>query len=336
MYRTATGEDYPDKIKVTIGQQEVTLRKVYSLRYGDNPGQSAALFSRKPFFTELKTGKQGIGKINLEDMYRAHRLLSNFEMPACAYMKHLNPSGVAAAHSEDEALSDVVRKARECDSQAAYGATVGVNREIDEEAARELVGTYVECVAAPGVSQEAMSVFAERRDLRVVEFSLLTDSDAVELHLYPEGFATVSAPYKNQIKTKEDLTVVTEKSPTESEYRDLLFSWTVCGHVRSNAIVVARDLRAIGIGTGQQDRVTAARLAVEKAEERGHRDRLAGSSAASDGYLPFRDNVEILAKHGVAAVIQPGGSTRDQDVIAACNELGVAMVFTGARCFSHF
>jgi len=335
IYRTALGENYPEEIKVIMGEQEIRLHKTYSFRYGDNPGQPAAVYSREPFFKELKTGKQGLSKINFEDIFRAHLLLMSFDRPACAFMKHLNPSGVAVIHS-NESTHEIVRKARESDSQAAFGASVGINYPCDESSAKELASTYIECVAAPSFSQEALSVFKEKKDLRVVEITLPTDTMESELHLYPQGFATLSAPYKSRIKTRNDVTVVTKKTPTESQFQDLIFSWAVCGHVRSNAIVLAKDLCTIGIGTGQQDRVTAARLAVEKAVERGHKARLVGAVAASDGYISFADNITVLAKHGISAVIQPGGSVKDEEVINECNESGIAMVFTGARCFSHF
>ncbi len=335
MYRTALEESYPEEIRVRIGEQEFALNKVYSLRYGDNPGYPAAIYSRGHLFKELKTGKQGLSKINFEDLYRAHLLLANFDKPACAFMKHLNPSGVAVIRP-GESTSDIVRKARESDSQAAFGATVGINYPCDENSAKEIVSTYIECVAAPSFSPQALVIFEQKKDLRVVEINLPRETTESELHFYPQGFATLSAPYKNKIVTRNDVVVVTKSTPTESQFQDLLFSWAVCGHVRSNAIVVAKDLCTIGIGTGQQDRVTAAKLAVEKAVERGHQDRLTGAAAASDGFMPFRDNVIALAECGIAAIIQPGGSVKDEDVINACNELGVSMVFTGARCFSHF
>jgi phosphoribosylaminoimidazolecarboxamide formyltransferase/IMP cyclohydrolase len=336
IYRTAIGENYPNEIKIIIGEDEIPLKKVYSFRYGDNPGQTAALFAKQTFFRELKTGKQGLSKINFEDAYRAHSLLSGFDRPACAYMKHLNPSGVAIAHLDGEPLRETIRKAREADSQASFGATVGLNREVGEEEARELASTYIECVAAPSFTPDAVTVLEGKRDLRIIEVSLPKSEQEMELHLYPQGFATLSAPYKNTVKTKDDVAVVTKRSPTDSEYKDLFFSWAVCGHVRSNAVVVTKDLCTVGIGTGQQDRVTAAKLAVEKAEELGHKERIFGSAVASDGFIPFRDNIDMLAKYYVSSIIQPGGSLKDKEVIDACDEVGIAMVFTGARCFSHF
>lgn len=336
MYRTAVKENFPSKIKILMGDTEIPLEKVYSLRYGDNPGYPAAIFARTPLFRELKTGKQGLSKTNFEDIYRAHLLLKNFSRPACAYMKHLNPSGVAVAQGDNVPLSQIIAEAREADSQAAFGATVGVNREVDSESAKELIRTYIECIAAYGFDDNALTILGERSDLRVVQVTPSTHTSEFALCLYPEGFAIVSAPHRSRIKGKSDLTVVTKRPPTEREYDDLLFSWTVCAHVRSNAVVVSKNRCTLGIGTGQQDRVTAARLAVQKPEETGRKQELAGAVAASDGFIPFRDTVDMLAKHSVAAVIQPGGSLKDQEVIDACDEHGMAMVFTGERCFSHF
>ncbi len=336
MYRTAVKESFPSKIKILMGDTEISLEKVYSLRYGDNPGYPAAIFAKAPLFRELRTGKHGLSKTNFEDIYRAHLLLRNFSRPACAYMKHLNPSGVAVAQGEGVPLTQIIADAREADSQAAFGATVGVNSRVDRESAKELIRTYIECVAAYGFDDDALTILGEKSDLRVVLVTPSADVNEFGLCLYPEGFATMSAPYRSRIKGKSDVTVVTKRPPTEREYDDLFFSWTVCAHVRSNAVVVSRNGCTVGIGTGQQDRVTAARLALQKPVEAGRKERLVGAVAASDGYLPFRDTVDTLAKQGVVAIIQPGGSVKDQEVIDACDEYGVAMVFTGERCFSHF
>ncbi len=335
MYRTAVKESFPSKIKISMGNAEISLEKVYSLRYGDNPGYPAAIFAKTPPFRELKTGKHGLSKTNFEDIYRAHLLLRNFSRPACAYMKHLNPSGVAVAQADDASLRQIIADAREADSQAAFGATVGVNSNVDSEAAKELIRTYIECVAAYGFDSDALTILNEKLDLRLVQLTP-TDMGEFGLCLYPEGVATVWAPYRSRIRDNSDVTVVTKRPPTEREYDDLFFSWTVCAHVRSNAVVISKDGCTSGIGTGQQDRVTAAKLAVQKPMEMGRRERLVGAVAASDGFIPFRDTVDILAKHGVVAIIQPGGSVKDQEVIDACDEHGMAMVFTGERCFSHF
>lgn len=336
IYRTAIKESFPSNIKILIGDKVLSLEKTYGLRYGDNPGYPAAIFSMAPLIKELKVGKQGLSKTNFEDIYRAYVLLRNFSQPACAYMKHLNPSGIAVAPDAKIPLRQIIVDARECDSQAAFGATVGLNVPVDREAAAELSRTYVECVAAPSFNDDALTVFNEKKDLRVVQLNPLTDTTGFDLHFYPEGFATVSAPYHNRVESKSDVLVVTKRSPTEEEYADLFFSWAVCAHVRSNAAIVAKNRCTLGIGTGQQDRVTAVRLAVQKPVETGRKERLKGAVAASDGFFSFRDSIDLLAKYGIAAIIQPGGSVKDREVIDACDECGMAMVFTGERCFSHF
>jgi phosphoribosylaminoimidazolecarboxamide formyltransferase/IMP cyclohydrolase len=336
MYRQAATENYPSNIRIIIGDKEIPLEKIYSLRYGDNPNYPAALFATTPMFKELKTGKQGLSKTNFEDIYRAHALLRNFAKPACAYMKHLNPSGVAVVENTETPLKKIIAEARDADSQASFGATVGLNVVVNGEAAEELTRTYIECVAAAGFDDKALDIFRERKDLRVVQMNPLTDVASFDLHFYPEGFATISAPYRSGIKDKSDVTVVTKRAPTDEEHSDLLFSWRVCAHVRSNAVVVSKSGCTLGIGTGQQDRVTAVKLAIQKPLEAGRSERLVGAVAASDGFFPFRDSIDLFAKHRVAAIIQPGGSLRDQEVIDACDEHGIAMVFTGERCFSHF
>lgn len=336
MYRHAVTEDYPSNIRIIIGDKEISLKKIYALRYGDNPNYPAALFAVSPLFKELKTGKQGLSKTNFEDIYRAHVLLRNFSKPACAYMKHLNPSGVAVAESTETPMKKVVADARDADSQASFGATVGLNVVVDTGTAEELTRTYIECVTAPSFDDQALTILKEKKDLRLVQMQTLADAAGFDLHFYPESFATISAPYRSGIGGRKDVTVVTKRVPTDREFSDLLFSWIVCAHVRSNAVVVSKNGCTLGIGTGQQDRVTAVKLAVQKPLEAGRSERLVDAVAASDGYIPFRDSVDLLAKHRVAAIIQPGGSLRDQEVIDACNEHGIAMAFTGERCFSHF
>lgn len=336
IYRTAIKETFPPNIKILMGDNVISLEKTYSLRYGDNPGYPAAIFSMAPLIKELKVGKQGLSKTNFEDIYHAYILLSNFSHPACAYMKHLNPSGIAVAQDTKIPLKQIIVDARECDSQAAFGATVGLSVPVDRESAVELSQTYVECIAAPSFNDEALAILNEKKDLRVVQVNLLTDTAGFDLHFYPEGFATVSAPYHNRIESKDDVSVVTKRMPTEEEYADLFFSWVVCAHVRSNAAVLAKNWCTLGIGTGQQDRVTAVKLALQKPVDTGREGLLKGAVAASDGFFPFRDSIDTLAKYGITAIIQPGGSLKDREVIDACDERGMAMVFTGERCFSHF
>jgi phosphoribosylaminoimidazolecarboxamide formyltransferase/IMP cyclohydrolase len=258
-------------------------------------------------------------------------------------MKHLNPSGVAAARPGD-GLREVYIRARDCDRQAAFGSVVAFNVKVDAETAEEVISTFVEVVAAPSYEEGALEVFKRRKNLRVVKVGEPSSlprfiGDTVD-HLYlkvlTDGSIVVSTPLLTRIRRPEDMRVVTGREPSERELRDLLFSWYVCMNVRSNAIVVSRDRATLGIGAGQQDRVTAVRLALEKAVAQGHGEELRGAVLASDGFFPFTDSIELMAEYGVTACVQPGGSIRDQEVIEACDSFGIAMVFTDERCFRHF
>jgi phosphoribosylaminoimidazolecarboxamide formyltransferase/IMP cyclohydrolase len=346
MYRTAKLEKLPETI-------HLVLEKVQSLRYGTNPHQTAALYKLRGSrgedlvmggLRELKTGKEGLSQTNIEDMDRALRITAYFQRAACAVMKHKNPSGVAVARKEGEGLITVYRRARDCDSRAAFGSVVGFNTSVDRETAEELVKTFVEVVVAPGYGDEALQIFEGRKDLRVVEVHNLErlspfsgeGMDYYDISVLGDGSIIVSEPYKTGIRRIRDLSIVTEKKPSEGEFQDLLFSWYVCANTRSNAIVLAKDYCTVSVGAGQQDRVTAVKIAIDKAIDLGHRDDLEGSVLASDGFFPFRDSIDLAAKYGISSIIQPGGSVRDEEIIDACNKHGISMVFTGERCFAHF
>jgi len=348
-YRTPTPESYPSEIRLILGGRELVYEKAMSLRYGENPHQPAALYRPRSAsaivggLELLKTGKGGLSETNVEDVDNALNILKYFEEPACAVMKHLNPSGVAAGRPGDR-LRDVYIRARDCDRQAAFGSVVAFNVEVDAETAEEIVSTFVEVVAAPAYEEEALEIFQRRKNLRVVRVGdprllpryIGDEADYPRLRVLADGSIILSTPLLTGVRGSGDVRVVTERQPSEREMRDLLFSWYICMNVRSNAIVVSRDLATLGVGTGQQDRVTAVRLALEKAVAQGHGDELRGAVLASDGFFPFTDSIELMAEYGVTACIQPGGSIRDKEVIAACNEHGIAMVFTDERCFRHF
>ena len=315
MYRTPKPENLPETI-------HLVLEKVRSLRYGTNPHQAAALYrvkASKPLvlggLKELKSGKGGLSQTNIEDMDRALRITAFFERAACAVMKHKNPSGVAVARSGEEPLSAIYRRARDCDSRAAFGSVVGFNVAVDEETAEEIVKTFVEAVVAPGYKGDTLQILGERKGLRVVEVSNLEilspfpgkGMDYYDLSVLGDGSIIVSEPYRTRVRSGEDLLVVTERKPSEKEIQDLIFSWYVCANTRSNAIVLAKDLCTVSVGTGQQDRVTAVKIAIDKAIDLGHEEYLQGSVMASDGFFPFRDSIDLAAEHGVSAIIQPGG-----------------------------
>jgi len=348
-YSTALEEDFPDSIKITIGDHETVYRKHMSLRYGENPHQPAAFYSPTdgPLTVGdiklLKSGKSGLSMTNVEDANNSMRIVSYFDQPACAVMKHVNPSG-AAAQNKGEPLIEVYRKARDCDALAAFGSVAGFNCEVDKETAQELMNSYVEGVVAPSYEEGCMELFEESKNIRIMQ---VTGLDAIskyvgdpmwplDISVQMDGSLVMQAPMLTKLRTVDDMRVVTEKQPTSQELKDLLFSWYICMNVRSNGVVLGKENATIGVGTGQQDRVTAVRLALEKADMRGHKAEIPGSVLASDGFFPFRDSIDLLAEYGVTACVQPGGSIKDKEVIAACNEHGIAMAFTDERCFRHF
>lgn len=349
LYSTALEEDFPESIKITIGDHETTYRKHMSLRYGENPHQPAAFYSptEGPLSVGdvklLKTGKSGLSMTNVEDTNNSMRIVSYFNQPACAVMKHVNPSG-AAAQNKDEPLVEVYKKARDCDALAAYGSVAGFNRMVDVATAEEIMNSYVEAVVAPGYEEGCMEYFGKKKNIRIMQVDGIEEISKyvgdpmwpLDISVQMDGSIVLQAPMLTKLKSVDDLRVVTEKQPTAQELKDMLFSWYICMNVRSNGVVLGKENATIGIGTGQQDRVTAVKLALEKADMRGHKAEIAGSVLASDGFFPFRDSIDLLAEYDVKACVQPGGSLKDKEVIAACNEHGIAMVFTDERCFRHF
>jgi phosphoribosylaminoimidazolecarboxamide formyltransferase/IMP cyclohydrolase len=259
-------------------------------------------------------------------------------------MKHVNPSGVAVRSSAEETLRETYIKARDCDAQAAFGSVVGFNTEVDVETAEEIMGTYVEAVVAPGYGEGCMEHFEEKKNFRVIQVEGIYEASRfagdplypLDISVQTDGSMILQAPMLTKIRGPEDLEFVTEREATPQELKDLIFSWYVCMNVRSNGVVLSKNSATLGIGTGQQDRVTAVKLALDKTVDQGHGDEVPGSVLASDGFFPFSDSIELLAKYGVSACVQPGGSIRDKSVIKACDESGIAMAFTGERCFRHF
>jgi phosphoribosylaminoimidazolecarboxamide formyltransferase/IMP cyclohydrolase len=288
-----------------------------ALRYGENPQQSATFHGGS--FTQLQ-GKE-LSYNNLLDLDAAMRLAHAFREPAAAVIKHTNPCGVARMETYAEAL----RAAVEADPVSAYGGIVGANREFDDDAARVIESLFLEVIVAPSFSEGARAILAKKKNLRLIEAP--PPQNDVELRSAAGGILEQSV---DRIGPRENWRVVTERQPSEDELRGLEFAWIVCAHVKSNAIVITSEAQSIGIGAGQMSRVDAAKLAVTKATR-----PTAGAYAASDAFFPFRDGLDILAGAGVRAVIQPGGSVRDAEVIAAANERGVAMVLTGERHFRH-
>jgi phosphoribosylaminoimidazolecarboxamide formyltransferase/IMP cyclohydrolase len=267
---------------------------------------------------------------NLLDLDAGRRLLREFELPACAIVKHNNPCGVGVGETALEAYS----RALACDPASAYGGVVVFNREVDHELGAKLNENFVELIFAPGYEHEAIEIIRSKPHVRVIEDSERRKGTPGERDLRRVSGGLLVQDLDTDIEDRSHMEVVTERKPTEEEWGELQFAWKVCKHVRSNAIVLAKGLATIGIGAGQMSRVDSVRLAVEKARE-NRPDQLQGSAMASDAFFPFADGVEAGIEAGVTAVIQPGGSRRDPEVIEACNRAGIAMVFTGRRHFRH-
>ncbi|PYU57105.1 MAG: bifunctional phosphoribosylaminoimidazolecarboxamide formyltransferase/inosine monophosphate cyclohydrolase [Acidobacteria bacterium] len=309
----------------------IVLRRQQELRYGENPHQAAALYvpaERTPL--GLAAAKQLQGKElsynNLVDLEAARSLAAKFKNPAAVIIKHNNPCGAA----ERETLVDAYLKALACDPVSAFGGVLAFNRAVDTAAAEEVAKLFVECIAAPGFADRAKEIFAAKKNLRLLELPAGGLEPERELQLKRIlGGMLVQQPDLGEIKD-DDLRMVTKRAPTAEEMHAMRFAWKVAKHVKSNAIVFAKDGATLGVGAGQMSRVDSVRIAVMKAQS-----SLAGTVVASDAFFPFADGVEEAAKAGATAVIQPGGSVRDAEVIAAADRLSLAMVFTGMRHFLH-
>ena len=312
------------------------------LRYGENPHQAAAFYtdgSRRP---GVATARQWQGKElsynNINDTDAAFELVAEFAggAPACAIIKHANPCGVATAST----LLEAYQRAYQCDQTSAFGGIVALNQVLDGATAEEIVKIFTEVVIAPDATEEARAVFAGKKNLRLLTTGALPDAKAKGL-----AFKQVAGGFLVQDRdaghlAASDLKVVTKRAPTKAEMADLMFAWTVAKHVKSNAIIYVKDGATVGVGAGQMSRVDSTRIAARKAEDMAEALGLPGpltkgSVVASDAFFPFADGLITAAEAGATAIIQPGGSMRDDEVIAAADERGLAMVFTGQRHFRH-
>ncbi len=296
-----------------------------TLRYGENPHQRAALYSDGSGVgiagAHQLQGKE-LSFNNLVDLEACWELTQEFDEPMVAIIKHTNPCGAATGAT----ILEAYKKALACDPVSAFGSVIGINRPVDGEAAAEIGKLFVEAIAAPSFTPEARERFATKKNLRLVEVHSAPTRPVVK---HVSGGLLLQDADTGRV-TEAELKVVTWRPPTAEELRSLLFAWRVCKHVKSNAIVYARDGQTVGVGAGQMSRVDAARFGAQKAIL-----PLQGTVAASDAFFPFPDGLEAVAQAGATAVIQPGGSVKDQDVIAAADKLGMAMVFTGIRHFRH-
>ena len=306
--------------------------KVQEMRYGENPHQSAAFYTEKnPSEACIATAKQLQGKElsynNIGDTDAALECVKQFDEPACVIVKHANPCGVSINTSIMEAYD----AAYSTDPESAFGGIIAFNRELDGETAKAIVDRqFVEVIIAPGVSAEASAAVAAKKNVRLLECGQWGEARQRQDYKRVNGGLLVQDA---DLLLHKELTVVTERQPTEQEIIDLLFSWKVAKFVKSNAIVYAKNNMTIGVGAGQMSRINSARIAGIKAEHAGL--QVPGSVMASDAFFPFRDGIDAAQEAGIVAVIQPGGSMRDDEVIAAANEHGMAMVLTGMRHFRH-
>lgn len=302
-----------------------SFHKALDLRYGENPHQKAAMYSDGSD-TGVANARQIQGKElsynNIVDLQAAWDLAQEFDEPVCAIIKHTNPCGTATGKT----LAEAYKRALECDPVSAFGGVIGVNRPVDLQAAEEMHKLFLEVIAAPSFDEAAKIKFSSKKNLRLVEVK--PASQPWVLKNVSGGMLLQDADSRALADT--DLRVVTKRPPTPEETRALLFAWKVCKHVKSNAIVYARDGQTVGVGAGQMSRVDSAKIGAMKAQL-----PLKGTVAASDAFFPFPDGVEEIAKAGATAIIQPGGSQRDPEVVEAADRLGLAMIFTGVRHFRH-
>jgi len=303
----------------------LSFNKLMNLRYGENPHQNAALYSDGSG-NGVANANQLQGKElsynNIVDLQAAWELAQEFEDPFCAIIKHTNPCGAAVGKT----LAEAYKKVLECDPVSAFGGVIAVNRTIDGETAEEMAKLFLEVIGAPAFDEAAKSKFASKKNLRLLEIKNVSPKWVLK---NVTGGILLQDADVHQLQ-ESDLKVVTRRSPTSEEKRSLLFAWKVCKHVKSNAIVYARDGRTVGVGAGQMSRVDSCKIGAMKAVL-----PLKGTVAASDAFFPFPDGVEEIAKAGATAIIQPGGSVRDQEVIEAADRSGLAMIFTGVRHFRH-
>lgn len=361
-YFSRTESGFPNEIDI-LG---IKYEKVEDLRYGTNPHQGASLYRPKGAtgltfgnLEILKTGKSGLSETNYSDLNHGANIVKYFDKPACAVMKHLNPSG-AAVQTNGENQRAVYVNARDADAVAAFGGTVVFNTPLAAETAKEIMQSIVEVVAAPAYEDGALEILSDfetykkNKEIRAIRLPNIPElpkwvgeDAAPTIKVMSDGSLVVADALLTRVKSADDLQIAATQHATRGEYicktrptqqmmDDMLFSWYVNLSVRSNGIVIAKNGVTIAVGTGQQDRVAAVRQAIAKAHEKfSGSESLEGAVMSSDAFFPFRDSVDAAAEAGIRAIVQPGGSVRDWESIEACNEHGITMMFTGERCFSH-
>ena len=308
----------------------IDLAKVRDLRYGENPHQKAAIYDSGEL-GGIANAEQLHGKEmsfnNYVDAEAAWRIASDFDDLAVAIIKHTNPSGVGLGSNN----LDAHQRALATDPVSAFGGIVAMNTKADAEAANAINKVFTEVVIATDYDEEALAIFRKKKNLRILKVSKSAEANPLEYRQISGGYLVQNQDFLSI--TREDLNVVSERQPSEKEVQAMMLAWKVCKHVKSNAIVFANDIQTVGVGAGQMNRVDSVRLAAMRAQKTDL--DLEGTVLASDAFFPFRDNVDEAAKFGISAIIQPGGSKRDDESIAAANEHGISMVFTGYRHFKH-
>jgi phosphoribosylaminoimidazolecarboxamide formyltransferase/IMP cyclohydrolase len=326
IYRYLYGEesDFPNRLNLSF-------EKIQDLRYGENPHQKAAYYREADtpehalVFAQQLHGK-ALSFNNILDLDAALGLVREFTVPAAIIIKHTNPCGVALA---DDLLT-AYKRAHACDPLSAFGSVIGLNRVVDAELAKEISSTFVEAVIAPAYLEEALEILTKKKDIRLLYIGEGRSVDNSEKDIKRIDGGILVQDKDKGVDDRSAMKVVTKRIPTDEEWGDLLFGWRIAKHVKSNAIVLVSDLQAVGVGAGQMSRVVSTEIAAKKAGERAK-----GSVMASDAFFPFRDGIDAAAAVGAKAIIQPGGSIKDEEVIAAANEHNIAMVFTGKRHFKH-
>ena len=318
-------------------------RLIQSLRYGENPHQTASFYATPDKRPGVSTARQLQGKElsynNINDTDAAYECIGEFDTKrtaACVIVKHANPCGVA----EGANLVEAYRKALACDSTSAFGGIIAMNRPLDADTAREITKIFTEVIIAPDATEEAIAIIGGKKNLRLLLAGSLPDPRAPGLTAKTVAGGLLVQSRDNAVVDDMTFKVVTKRAPTEAEMRDLKFAFRVAKHVKSNTIIYAKDLATVGIGAGQMSRVDSARIAARKAQDAANELKLPepltkGSVVASDAFFPFADGMLACIEAGATAVVQPGGSMRDDEVIKAADEHGIAMVFTGTRHFRH-
>lgn len=320
------GELFPERFSISATRKQ-------QLAYGENPHQKAAFYAFSNPRPGLANARQLQGKElsynNINDTDSAWELVSEFEVPAVAIIKHANPCGVATGKD----LCEAYLRAYECDKTSAFGGIIAMNRELDAKAAEEMAKLFVEVIIAPKISKEAAELLGKKTKLRVLETGSMPDPKAQDLVVKSVTGGLLVQTRDHTLFDETTLKTATKKVPTTQQMADLKMALTVAKHVKSNAIVLVKDGRTVGIGAGQMSRIDSTKIACRKAEEAGLSTK--DACLASEAFFPFADNVELAASAGISAIIQPGGSIRDEEVIAAADKHSIAMVFTGVRHFKH-